>query len=152
MAGADARASTGLWGVPRSRSGSSSFRGARALYAGEPGIQQSCITSGFRVRAKSAPRNDGQMHWLQRAPEIMRDFADHATAEGQHADHENRALDHRDPLPISGEILLHGDDDEGADHRTEYGAETANQRHQHDFTGHGPVHVGQRSVLRDEYL
>ena len=42
--------------------------------------------------------------------------------------------------------------DEGADDRPEDGAEAADQRHQHDFAGHRPVHVGQRGVLRDEHL
>jgi hypothetical protein len=35
----------------------SSFRDARE--ACRPGIQTLCITSGFRIRAKRAPRNDG---------------------------------------------------------------------------------------------
>src|SRR6267143_6702990 len=52
---------------------------------------------------------------LERSPEIMRDLADHASTEGQHADHEDHALDHRHPLPEAGQILLHGDDHEGAD-------------------------------------
>jgi hypothetical protein len=32
------------------------------------------------------------------------------------------------------------------------GAEAADQRHQHDFAGHRPVHVGERNVLRHEHL
>src|SRR6266700_5996944 len=44
---------------------------------------------------------------LERSPEIMRDFADHAAAESQHAGHKDHALDHRHPLPKTGEILLH---------------------------------------------
>src|SRR3954447_13289421 len=89
---------------------------------------------------------------LQRSPEIMRDLADHATAERQHAGHEDDTLDHRHPLAEPRQILLHGDDDEGADHWTEHRSETADQRHQHDFAGHRPVHVGERGVLRHEHL
>src|SRR6266851_9056020 len=64
---------------------------------------------------------------LQRPPEIMRDLADYAAAERQHANHKDHALDHRHPLPEAGEVLLHGDDHERADHRAEHGAEPANQ-------------------------
>jgi hypothetical protein len=64
------------------------------------------------------------------------DLADDAAAEGQHADHEDRALNHRHPLPESSEIVLHGDDHEGADHRAEDGAEAADQRHQHHLARH----------------
>src|SRR6266850_2842765 len=89
---------------------------------------------------------------LERPPEIMRDLADHAAPERQHADHKDRALDHRHPLSEAGQILLHGDDDEGTDDRAEHGTETADQRHQHDLSGHRPVHVGERGILRHEHL
>src|SRR3979411_868550 len=89
---------------------------------------------------------------LQGTPEIMRDLANHAAAERQHTDHEDHALDHRDPLPEASEILLHGDDHEGADYRAEHSAEAADQRHQHDFARHRPVHVGERGILGNEHL
>src|SRR4051812_26893882 len=100
------------------------------------------------VSGKTAVNRPG----LQRAPEIMRDLANHAAAEGQHAGDEDHALNHRHPLAETGQILLHGDDHEGADHRTEYRAETADQRHQHDFARHRPVHVGERGVLCHEHF
>ncbi|OYU92014.1 MAG: hypothetical protein CFE29_04000 [Bradyrhizobiaceae bacterium PARB1] len=88
----------------------------------------------------------------QRTSGQMRDLADNAAAKGQHADHEDHALDHRHPLAKAGQILLHSDDHEGADHRAVKRRKTAHQRDQHDFTRHGPVHVGERGVLRHEHL
>ena len=82
----------------------------------------------------------------------MCELADEAAAEQQHAGHENHALDHGDPLPKAGKILLHGDDHEGACHGSEHGAEAADQRHQHDLARHAPMHVGERGVLRDEHF
>ena len=82
----------------------------------------------------------------------MRDLADDAAAERQHAGDEDHALDHRHPLAEPGQILLHRDDHEGADHRAEDRTEAPDQRHQHDFARHRPLHVGQRGVLRDEHL
>jgi len=61
------------------------------------------------------------------------DLASDTAPEGQHAGDEDRALNHRHPLTEAGEILLHGDDGEGADHRSEDGAEAADQGHQHDL-------------------
>ena len=83
---------------------------------------------------------------------VVGDFADDAAAERQHADDEDHALDHQHPLAEPGQILLHGDDDEGADDGPEDGAKAAEQHHQHDLARHGPVHVGQRGVLRNERL
>src|SRR3984893_6905588 len=57
---------------------------------------------------------------LERPPEIMRNLADHAAAERQHAGDEDDALDHRHPLAETGQILLHGDDTEGAADRAGY--------------------------------
>ena len=96
------------------------------------------------------PQKPPEIGYLERTAEKMRDLADHAAAERQHAGDEDDALDHRHPLAESGQVLLHGDDHEGADDRAEHRAEAAHQRHQHDFARHAPVHVGQRSILRHE--
>src|SRR5258708_6196994 len=45
---------------------------------------------------------------LERPPEIMRDLADHAAPERQHARHKDRALDQRQPPSDAGQILSHG--------------------------------------------
>ena len=58
----------------------------------------------------------------------MRDLADDAAAEEQDAGDEDDALNDRHPLPETGQILLHGDDHEGTDHRAEYCAEAAYQQ------------------------
>jgi hypothetical protein len=50
----------------------------------------------------------------------MRNLADDAAAGGQHAGDENDALDQRHPLAETGQLLLHGDDHQGAHQRTEY--------------------------------
>src|SRR5450759_1825196 len=83
-----------------------------------------------KVGPGSAEQRDGRCtasgtRDLQRPTEIMRDLADHAAAERQHADHEDPALDHGHPLPEPGQILLHGDNHEGTDHRAEHGAKTS---------------------------
>jgi hypothetical protein len=59
----------------------------------------------------------------------MRNLADDAAAGGQHAGDENDALDQRHPLAETGQLLLHGDDHQGAHQRTEYRFEIADQRH-----------------------
>jgi hypothetical protein len=80
-------------------------------------------------------------------------LADDAAAEGQHADDEDRAHDHRDPgADLVGQVVLHRDDDGGADHRAEQRAHAAQQRHQHHLAGHVPVHVGQRGELEHQRL
>src|SRR3984957_17894004 len=53
------------------------------------------------------------------------DLADDATAKQQHADDEDHALDDGHPFAETGEVVLHADDDEGADTRSEEGAEPA---------------------------
>ena len=52
----------------------------------------------------------------------MRDLADDAAAEQQHAGNKDRALDHGDPLAEPGQILLGRGNDERADHGAEDGA------------------------------
>src|SRR5258705_9506832 len=52
-----------------------------------------------------APKKASKSVVLQRSPEIMRDLADHASAEGQHAGDEDDALDHRHPLPKPGQVF-----------------------------------------------
>ena len=44
-----------------------------------------------------------------------RQAADDTSAENQHADHEDSALDHHDPSPEGRQIILHRDDDQSAD-------------------------------------
>src|ERR1700722_12539690 len=89
---------------------------------------------------------------LQRTAEKMGYFTDDSAAERQHAGHENRALDHGHPGTKSGQILLRGDDDEGADHRAKDGTETPDQRHQHDQAGHADLDIRKRGVLNHEHL
>src|ERR1044072_8825595 len=116
--------------------------GRPRLRAGEPGIRKVADYRRIPGSREGAPRNDGVTASgtpLQRAAQIMRDFADDTAAEGQDADHEDHALDHGAPLPEAGEILLHGDDDESADHRTEHRAEPADQRHEHDLAPPPPA-------------
>jgi hypothetical protein len=79
-------------------------------------------------------------------------LADDAAAEGQHADHEDHALHDGHPGAELRQVVLHGDDDRGADHRAEDRAHAAEQRHQHHLARHRPVHVGQRGELEDERL
>src|SRR5262249_44060992 len=69
---------------------------------------------------------------LQRALQKMRELADEATPEQEHAGNEDTPLDHRHPLPEARKILLHGDDHKSPDHRPEHGAEPTDQRHQHN--------------------
>src|SRR4051812_3321850 len=69
------------------------------------------------------------------------DLADDALAEGQHADDEDDALDHRDPRAELGQVGLHHDDDEGADDRAQHGAGAADQNHQDHLARHDPMHV-----------
>src|ERR1700737_4501450 len=66
-------------------------------------------------------------------------LADDAAAEGEHADHEDEAVDDGDPLSECRQIVLHGDDDEGADERAVERADAAEKRHQQHFAGHKPV-------------
>src|SRR5688500_12105578 len=89
---------------------------------------------------------------LERLLEVVRQLADHAAAEGQHADDENAALHDGDPGAELREVVLHRDDDERADHRSEDGAHAAEQRHQHHLARHGPVHIGERGELEHERL
>src|SRR5712671_8214779 len=63
----------------------------------------------------------------------MRDLPDDAAPEQQDANHEDDALDHGHPFADAGEIILHPNDDDRAGDRPEHGAETADQRHQHDL-------------------
>ena len=78
-----------------------------------------------------------------------RQFPHDPAPEGEHAEHENRALYHRHPLAEGRELGLHGDDDERAHHRAENRSHAADQRHQDHFAGSGPMHVGQCGALRD---
>src|SRR3954470_19875670 len=103
MAGADARSSTGLCMAP-GRGAARSPCGAVRCRAGA--VRNAVFGTVPALRSSAKARCIASGTGLQRAPEIMRDFADHAAAEGQHADHEDHALDHGDPLPEAGEILL----------------------------------------------
>src|SRR5580698_19051 len=94
-------------------------------------------------------RNDAP---LQPDPQKICQLADDAAPERQHADHENRALDHQHPLAEWRQIILHADDDKGADHRPEHGAKPAKQRHQQHVARHRPVHVGERGELEHQRL
>src|SRR3954463_2444749 len=79
------------------------------------------------------------------------ELADEAAAEGDDADDEDRADDHRHPLADAvGEQVLQADDREGADHRAGEGAHAAEQRHQHDLARDRPVRIGERREAEDE--
>src|SRR6201996_8597084 len=130
---------------------------AASVWQGK-GRQSRLIAAPFHIgtgppdRKPEAPQKRIYRSRLQRALEQMRDLADQAAAEQQPAGDEDHPLDHRHPLAEAGQILLHGDDHESTDHRAEHRAQAADQRHQHDFARHAPVHVGERGVLRHEHF
>src|SRR5271169_5993243 len=84
--------------------------------------------------------------------EVARNEADDATAEEQHAKHEDDALNDGDPGAELGQVMLHRRQKKGSDHRAEHGAEPADEGHQHDPARHRPLDVGQRGELEDERL
>ena len=96
--------------------GARSAHAARALWAGHGGLSTS-----------------------DRPTNRLADLADDAAAEQQHAGDEDRALDHRHPFAELGEIVLHGDDDDRADHRPVERAHAAEQRHQHHLARHAKM-------------
>src|SRR6185295_19150980 len=80
-------------------------------------------------------------------------LADEAAPERDHADDEDRADDHRDPLADAvGEQVLQADDRERTDHRPGERAHAAEQRHQHDLAGDRPVRVGERGEAEHDRL
>src|SRR5215218_2649412 len=79
-------------------------------------------------------------------------LADDAAAEQEHAEHEDDALDDRDPGAQRREVILHRGDHERPDDRAEHGSHAANQRHEHDFARHAPMHVGERGELEHDRL
>src|SRR3954453_13951664 len=80
-------------------------------------------------------------------------LADEAAPERHHADDEDDADDHRDPLADAvGEHVLQADDRERAEHRAGERAHAAEQRHQDDLAGERPVRVGERREAEHQRL
>src|SRR5262245_19460331 len=93
-----------------------------------------------RHRLAGAPADEGE------------ELANHAAPEDQHRDNEDRSLDHQHPLAEPGQVVLHIDDDGGADGWTKDGAHAADQGHQHHLARHLPCHIGQRGQLEHHGL
>src|SRR5262245_4001206 len=83
----------------------------RAICAGSI---QAAKTFGGGALSRRLSARLGLSSMLQLHPQQMGDLADNAAAEQEHAGDEDRALDHRHPFADLGEVVLHGDDNDGA--------------------------------------
>src|SRR4249920_357355 len=78
--------------------------------------------------------------------------ADNAFPEKQDADDEDRSLDDCDPRSEIIERVLDRHDDGGAGDRPENRSHSPDERHENDFAGHAPMHIGERCELRYDGL
>ena len=73
----------------------------------------------------------------------MRNFAHDTAAKQQNADHEGQAHENGDHGAQVGQVVLHGHDDRGAEHRAKQSPHAAEQGHEHHFARHLPAHIGE---------
>jgi hypothetical protein len=71
---------------------------------------------------------------LEANVQLIGNLAYDAATEKQHARNENRTLNDEHPFPDWSKLKLHDQDCEGPNDWAKYGAKTAHQSHQYDFT------------------
>jgi hypothetical protein len=115
------------WPIGRLREVALLAKNDPAMSSYSPAMSSCCTPLTTRSRLEASSYIIGRMGRLsQRSREEMGDLANDPAPENQHTDDENSALDDRHPLAeILAEILLHRDDDEGADDRSIYRAHAA---------------------------
>lgn len=73
-------------------------------------------------------------------------------AEDQHADDEHQPLNDQHQRTQIGQVVLHRHDYSRPDKRAKDGAHPADQGHQDNLAGHGPVGINQRGQMKHQRL